>query len=74
MIFCLNSSTKCQLLSWTLLLFAPCCIYACAAVFFDATVFSVNKDLYNVSLIVDGDQFRRTLAYSDSHPMHHYFV
>jgi len=22
------------------------CIYACAAVFFDATVFSVNKDLY----------------------------
>jgi len=24
------------------------CIYACAAVFFDATVFSVNKDLYYV--------------------------
>jgi len=26
------------------------CIYACAAVFFDATVCSVNKDLYILTL------------------------
>jgi len=44
-ILLLYSGTKCQLLWWTLLLFSPRCIYACAVVFFDATVFSVNKDL-----------------------------
>jgi len=55
MIFCLYSSSKCQLVYCDGLgrCFRFVCIYAYAAVFLCAAVFSVNKDLYNCIGIFD---------------------
>jgi len=56
MIFCLYSSTKCQLLSTTVMNFVavlPVVVFMLALLFFYATVFSVNKDLYYAERAVE---------------------